>query len=181
MSWSASGARIYVNGALNASSDQCWQPAAPAWGYLNYWGSADLGSVDELQISNVQRNDVEIAAHASGGCGCVGAPGPQGPKGDPGPQGPAGPQGPMGKTGPQGPAGPAGPQGPTGPAVRTVSVCHSNVPLNLVSNPCKGRTVSFRSIPLGSCSVTSDTGSCTAASSGSQFGQSAAVCAVCAP
>lgn len=109
--------KIYVNGAISASSNQCFRPASPVWAYLNYWGATDLGDVDELHISNVQRSDAEIVAHAAGGdasCGCTGSTGPQGPKGDPGPQGPAGPVGPAGPQGPQGPAGPVGPAGPAG-------------------------------------------------------------------
>lgn len=116
LSWSASSAKIYINGQVSASSNQCWQPATPAWGYLNYWGASDLGAVDELHISNIQRTDAEIAAHAagsSGSCGCTGSPGPAGPVG---PQGPAGAVGPRGATGPVGPQGPAGSVGPQGPA-----------------------------------------------------------------
>lgn len=64
VSWSTSGARIYVDGMLSASSSQAWQPDGPEWGYLNYWGGAALGLVDELHISNIQRTDAEIAAHS---------------------------------------------------------------------------------------------------------------------
>lgn len=65
LSWGASGAKLYINGAVGASSSQPWQPASPQWAYLNYWGGLPLGSVDELQISSIQRTDAEIAAHAS--------------------------------------------------------------------------------------------------------------------
>lgn len=124
------------------------------------------------------------------GCCCTGAPGPQGPQGDPGPQGPAGPQGPVGPagaqgapgaTGPQGPTGPAGPVGPSGPPVHTSAVCASNVPANLVGSSCQNRTIIFKSVPGGSCNVTSDTGSCSAVGAGGPNGSSNAVCSVCAP
>lgn len=116
ISWSNLGARIYVNGVLSASSNQPWAPSAPQWAYLNYYGDNDLGSVDELHISKVQRTDTEIAAHAANGCGCMGPAGPVGPAGPEGPVGPAGPAGPTGATGSAGPAGPPGPIGATGPA-----------------------------------------------------------------
>lgn len=64
LSWSASSVKIYVNGSVSASANQCWNPASPAWGYLNYWGASDFGIVDEMQISSIQRTDAEIAAHA---------------------------------------------------------------------------------------------------------------------
>lgn len=116
LTWSASSVKLYINGAISASANVCWQPASPAYAYLNYWGTTALGSVDELQISDIQRTDAQIAADAAGGCGCTGPSGPQGPAG---PAGPTGPQGPTGATGAQGPAGPQGPQGipgPVGPA-----------------------------------------------------------------
>lgn len=76
-------------------------------------------------------------------------------------QGPAGPQGP---TGAQGPTGPQGPQGPAGPPAHTSAVCSANIPScpdGFVVQPT-----------LGPCSVTSDTGSCTATTGR---------CAVCKP
>ena len=108
LSWSASSVKIYINGAVAASSNTCWQPSSPAFGYLNYWGSNDLGIVDELHISDIQRSDAEIAAHAAGGCGCKGDPGQPGPKGDPGQTGPKGSQGLQGIQGIQGPPGTSG-------------------------------------------------------------------------
>lgn len=65
LSWSALGAKLYVNGAVSASSNLPWHPASPQWGYLNYWGDVPLGGVDELHISDIQRTDAEIGAHAS--------------------------------------------------------------------------------------------------------------------
>lgn len=53
-----------MNGVLTASSNQPWQPGGPEWAYLNYWGDASLGLVDELHISDIQRTDAEIAEHA---------------------------------------------------------------------------------------------------------------------
>jgi hypothetical protein len=117
-SWSSSGAKLYINGAVNASSTQSFQPASPQYAYLNYWGASSLGDVDELQISDVQRTDAQIQADAAGGCGCTGATGPQGPPGSQGPSGPQGPKGDPGLPGPRGPtggAGPTGAQGPQGP------------------------------------------------------------------
>ncbi|MCC6585292.1 MAG: PEP-CTERM sorting domain-containing protein [Bryobacterales bacterium] len=63
LSW-GSGARLYVNGAMSASSSQPWHPSSPSWAYLNYWGGTSLGLVDELHISRIQRTDAEIAEHA---------------------------------------------------------------------------------------------------------------------
>src|SRR5947207_2279811 len=70
LSWSATSVKLYINGAVSASANVCWQPASPAFGYLNYWGTSGLGSVDELQISDIRRTDAEIAAHPAGAWGC---------------------------------------------------------------------------------------------------------------
>jgi hypothetical protein len=62
VTWSASGTRLYVNGVEDAyTSGNVW-PAfyGTAYGYLNYWGGADLGLVDELHISKVARTAEEI-------------------------------------------------------------------------------------------------------------------------
>jgi hypothetical protein len=100
--------------------------------------------------------------------------------GSTGPQGPAGPQGPQGATGPQGTAGaqgPAGPQGPQGPAVRTSAVCASAFANTIcISNSCSCPRGAV-SIVFSPCTVTSDTGSCSATSCGSNRGQ----CCVCMP
>jgi len=117
-SWSSAGAKLYINGGVSASSAQSFQPASPQYAYLNAWGAASLGYVDELEISNVQRTDAEIQADAAGGCGCSGAAGPTGPTGAAGPVGPVGPAGvagAKGATGAQGAAGSQGNPGPSGP------------------------------------------------------------------
>jgi len=65
LSWGGQLTKVYVNGEVSGSSAQCFHPASPAWAYLNYWGGSDLGVVDEFQISDIQRTDAEMAAHAS--------------------------------------------------------------------------------------------------------------------
>lgn len=123
--------------------------------------------------------------------GPTGLTGPQGPKGDTGPvgpQGPAGgpvgpqgPKGPKGDTGPQGPVGLTGPQGavgltgPQGPAVHTIASC-SDDGRNECS--CYKYVIPKQTVQTGSCTVTSDTGSCTAKSGGFL---SNATCCVCTP
>ena len=107
--------------------------------------------------------------------GPAGPAGPQGPKGDPGPQGPPGAQGPAGLTGSQGPA---------GPPFHTIAICASNVVPAQLGSGCNGRTVVYKSVPGGSCNVTADTGSCSAAGSTVTvpFVQyTCAVCSICAP
>ncbi len=112
--------------------------------------------------------------------GAVGSTGAQGPKGDTGPQGltgPTGAQGPIGATGPQGPkgdtgsqgltgatgaqgsTGATGSQGPAGPAVHTSAVCVSANTKLSVSCSCSVGYVAHVTSP---CTVTSDTGSCSA-------------------
>lgn len=103
----------------------------------------------------------------------------EGPTGPAGPAGPTGPAGAAGPTGAAGPAGAAGPQGVPGPPVHTSAVCSSNVLPNLVSSGCSNRTIAFKSVPGGSCNVTADTGSCSAASSTGPNGSTNAVCSVC--
>jgi hypothetical protein len=93
--------------------------------------------------------------------------------GPPGPRGPAGSQGPQGPTGATGPQGPPGPQGPSGP--RTTAVC-----LNAdgyVTCTCTGALVS--KIVGNSCSISSDTGSCSAVQSGQAANHPIASCCVC--
>jgi hypothetical protein len=61
-SWGPAGTKLYVNGILDGSSpDNCY-PAlnSTTYLYLNYWGTDDLGYVDELHLSSVQRTDSEI-------------------------------------------------------------------------------------------------------------------------
>ncbi len=115
----------------------------------------------------------------------VGPAGPQGPAGQTGPPGPQGPQGNTGATGPQGPPGQQGPQGPPGPPTHTSAVC-TQAPNNSASCSCAVRTIINQrapdSINGSSCSVTSDTGSCSAnglfSSNGSDFSGACCVCAV---
>jgi Collagen triple helix repeat (20 copies) len=101
--------------------------------------------------------------------------GPPGPAGSLGPQGPPGATGATGQGGPAGPMGPVGPiglQGPPGPPVSTSAVC-TQPP---VAPPgCAHGTVT--SVPAP-CTVTSNTGSCSALQ-GLENGQGG--CAVCYP
>lgn len=76
----------------------------------------------------------------------------------------------LGTAGPQGPPGPQGIQGPPGPAVRTVAVCAEFSGVGNPTCPCQGATVTRQS---GICTVTSDTGGCSAQTNG--------CCAVCKP
>ncbi len=115
--------------------------------------------------------------------------GPQGPSGATGPQGPAGAtgsQGPPGATGPQGPVGATGPQGPqgaqgpTGPAVHTSAICVNGAYSGYL---CLTKTCSCDGGRLiskvwSNCTVTSDTGSCSALTAA--YG-CAGQCCVCAP
>lgn len=86
---------------------------------------------------------------------------------DLGAQGPAGPAGPAGATGPtgmRGPPGPLGPVGPPGPTIRTsVAVCASPTggpnPIS-ASCQCPAKTLVTSNTMI--CTVTSDTGPCTA-------------------
>jgi hypothetical protein len=130
-----------------------------------------------------------------GPAGPQGPVGPAGPQGPIGPAGPAGPQGPIGLTGPSGNTGPQGPRGPQGldgapglqgPAVSTSAVCASNLPQS--SNLCNcfsGRIIASYVVQApATCTVTSDTGICSAggtianATTGfATFGH----CCVCAP
>jgi hypothetical protein len=75
----------------------------------------------------------------------------------------------IGATGPQGPQGPPGPAGPRGPA-NSVAICAEGPVGGTASCSCHGRLISNQA---GACSVTSDTGGCSAATNG--------CCAVCAP
>lgn len=75
-----------------------------------------------------------------------------------------------GATGAQGAQGPKGDPGPPGPAVRTVAVCADMTGLGNPTCPCTNRTVARHA---GACTVTSDTGTCSAQQNG--------CCAVCVP
>lgn len=53
--------KIYINGQLDFASDICFRPAINgSYLYLNYWGGQDLGLVDDLRVSRVQRSDAEL-------------------------------------------------------------------------------------------------------------------------
>jgi hypothetical protein len=121
-------------------------------------------------------------AGAAGTQGVKGDAGPQGPKGDTGLQGSKGDtglqglkgdtglqglkgdtglQGPKGDTGAQGLTGATGATGAAGPAVHTSAVCVSGSNAGGASCSCTNGYVASASSP---CSVTSDTGSCSASS-----------------
>jgi hypothetical protein len=76
----------------------------------------------------------------------------------------------------RGPQGPRGPAGPPGPATRTSAVCVGGGSPQQCS--CSNRTVSF---VLSDCTVTSDTGSCSATSAGIPGNIQHGSCCVCAP
>lgn len=95
--------------------------------------------------------------------------GPVGPAGPPGPEGPQGPVGLQGPPGPVGSPGPEGPQGPQGPAVSTSAVC-SEIDFITCGSLCTGTIVAQAT---GQCTITSDTGSCSATVNGA--------CCVCSP
>lgn len=90
-----------------------------------------------------------------------------------GKEGPPGKDGTVGKNGVPGVPGPPGiqgPPGPPGPAVRTIAVCSAKPSTGLANCSCIGRVIST----MGEeCTVTSDTGTCSAGSGG--------CCVVCAP
>ena len=127
-----------------------------------------------------------------GGAGPRGLPGPQGPKGDPGdPGGPPGPKGDKGDRGAVGPVGPAGPRGPAGPAglpVSSVSLCAQGgpifqSPLVACSARCTGRIIVANTSGVGgSCTVQSDSGTCSAKGLNNSDGslRNLAICCVCA-
>lgn len=89
----------------------------------------------------------------------------------------------------QGPRGPQGPPGPTGPpGATTIASCVSEQPSPLTSPSCTGTTVSFSSIngqaamldESATCTVTANTGSCTATASNLGNGQfTYGSCSVC--
>jgi hypothetical protein len=114
---------------------------------------------------------VQTTAQLAGPAGPTGPAGPQGPQGPTGAQGPQGPGG-TGPAGPQGQQGPPGPTGPVGPAKHTSAVCVEGTSGSRTYCTCgSGTQVGFAGSP---CTVTSDTGSCSAVSN---YGS----CCVCAP
>lgn len=76
----------------------------------------------------------------------------------------------IGAAGAQGAQGPKGEPGLPGPAVRSVAVCADATGVGNPTCPCTNRTVTRQA---GACTVTSETGSCSAQQNG--------CCAVCAP
>ncbi|VAW55756.1 hypothetical protein MNBD_GAMMA07-1013 [hydrothermal vent metagenome] len=100
----------------------------------------------------------------NGAQGLAGLPGVQGNTGPPGAQGPRGARGLAGSSGPQ------GAQGSPGPAVSTSAICSTvSTSPNQCRRICRDSRV-VASAP-GSCTITSDTGSCTGTGR----------CCVCAP
>lgn len=94
-----------------------------------------------------------------------GPPGPMGPAGPAGTAGVTGPQGPEGPAGPAGVQGPAGPQGAPGPSLHTSAVCLQTAGTYPISGGvcnCGVRVLSQQITNDGNCSVTSETGSCSA-------------------
>jgi hypothetical protein len=52
VSWGPNGTKLYVNGAVDASTSANMWPAfsGTVYAYLNYWGADDLGLVDDFHI-----------------------------------------------------------------------------------------------------------------------------------
>jgi len=114
--------------------------------------------------------------------GATGPQGPVGPAGATGPQGAVGPAGPTGARGPTGPTGPTGPRGPTGPAVHTTAACADGAYNTGSGTPCVSVCGATQIVAAqwGNCSVTADTGSCSAINvtgPPAMFG----LCCVCRP
>jgi len=105
-----------------------------------------------------------------------GPKGDKGDKGDAGPQGPQGPKGDTGATGPQGPQGLKGDKGDPGPVVTSCAVCAYGY-----EPTCDHYIVSKHVSGGESCTVTSDTGSCSLYTVGSIIDpQYSGWCCVCA-
>ena len=75
ISWGALGSKLYVDGQIEAITSTNLRPEMLSnnFAYLNYWGGIAgvihdplefHGLVDDLHISNIQRSDAEILAHA---------------------------------------------------------------------------------------------------------------------
>lgn len=95
--------------------------------------------------------------------------------------GPPGPPGPVGPIGPRGPEGPRGLQGPPGPPVSTSAVCQDG---RTATSPPSCSTICTRGFiasVLSPCSVTSDTGGCSAQSITTGLGTFQGRCCVCEP
>jgi Collagen triple helix repeat (20 copies) len=107
--------------------------------------------------------------------------GPAGPVGPTGMRGEMGPVGPAGATGPTGSQGVRGPTGPKGDPVKTVAICANGTIGNPADCRCNGRAIIPPISTVSSCTVTSDTGSCTATGGVSNFVPYSGACCVCAP
>lgn len=75
VSWGPTGSKLYIDGQIEATTGVNLRPQMldDTFAYLNYWGGIPGiihdpvefdGLVDDLHISNVQRSDAEILAHA---------------------------------------------------------------------------------------------------------------------
>ena len=65
VSWGTTISKIYVNGVIDNTSTACFRPIVEnASIYVNSWGSTDLGYLDELFVSKIQRTDAEIQSDA---------------------------------------------------------------------------------------------------------------------
>lgn len=62
VTWSSNGTRLYVDGVEDAyTSGNVWPAfSGTVFAYLNYWGGADFGLVDEFHVSKVARTAEEI-------------------------------------------------------------------------------------------------------------------------
>lgn len=94
-----------------------------------------------------------------------------------------GPKGRDGLDGRRGPTGNDGRRGPAGPAAHTVAVCLENQGSTAPNCSCSGVEI-FRenvpSLPGGSCTVTADTGTCSASGHLVAGSSQSGCCAVCA-
>jgi hypothetical protein len=95
-----------------------------------------------------------------------------------GPEGPPGLVGATGPTGPKGARGPVGPQGPEGPPLHTSAVCTQVYSTAGCNGVCETGKIVASTRSSSSCSVTSDTGSCSAYAIPPSLW---ALCCVCAP
>ena len=129
-------------------------PSAVYFGDGTPTGGNVTADVDYIRYSNPD-NTIGIVG-ATGPQGPVGATGSQGVPGVKGDKGDPGSPGAKGDTGATGQKGETGAQGSPGVAVHTSAVC-----VNGNSCGCKNKTISMVS-SNGGCTVSSDTGSCTA-------------------
>jgi hypothetical protein len=142
--------------AIKGFNDSALKPAA----LIRNWGTGDHLIIDDghkvpaFRVGN--NGDVFVRGRLVG---------QQGEKGDQGIPGIPGIPGTPGQNGTNGSAGPAGP-----PGVNTVAACQDMTGVGNPTCPCTNRTVTRLA---GACTVTSNTGTCSALQNG--------CCAVCAP